>query len=749
LARLWRKIRESKSVEIVDFAPYTPKNNAETAFIGAPLLDENGKPVAVIALQFPHAPIQKIVGNREGMGKTGESYLIAADDDSEITVEFRSKLTTLGDGQYVLGADALHLPYIDEVMAGQSVRSLYPDSVGALVLVCASPLDIEGLRWGCFSKMDAEEAFVPTVEGEREDFLTKYVDVNGYEDAYLISPTGFCFYSVCKEADYETNLDNGEHSSSDFGGLVREVLQTRKFGFADFAPYAPDGDQPAAFIAEPILRNGNVEMVVALELSPKKINAIVQEGSSRERSLDSYLVGPDNIMRSDSLLSADHTVANAFATNLTVQSVAIEKALDGTEGAGLETDYRGEEVLAAYGPIEVFGTTYALMSQINSAVAFAAVRDMRNLSLIVGVLAIIAILVTAITMARSIANPLRAVIMGLTSGSEQVSSASGQLSSASQMLSESSSEQASSLEETSSSLEEMASQTKQTADNAGQAESAMKEARVVVAGGVEAMTRMSTAMNDIRKASEETSRIIKTIDDIAFQTNLLALNAAVEAARAGEAGKGFAVVAEEVRNLAQRSAEAARNTSELIERSQTSSENGVQVAEEVSGSLETIKESAATVKTLVDEIAAAAREQSQGIEQITTAVAEMDKAVQQNASTSEESASAAEELSSQAEELNGMIEELAGIIGGNAAAVGSRAGLGKKRGKGNGGRGIAPAAVAFTGADMPAGSDKHGGNGKDRYQPLAVGAHESGNGRKKLEDPEQIIPMDDDDFADF
>ncbi|MFO7932271.1 MAG: methyl-accepting chemotaxis protein [Desulfosalsimonas sp.] len=265
---------------------------------------------------------------------------------------------------------------------------------------------------------------------------------------------------------------------------------------------------------------------------------------------------------------------------------------------------------------------------------------------------------------RRISKALTGIVDGLGKSSEQVSSASNQVASSSQSQAEGASQQASSLEETSSSLEEIASQTKQNADNAGQADTAVKETVSVVEKGVDSMQRMNSAINEIKESSNETSKIIKTIDDIAFQTNLLALNAAVEAARAGEAGKGFAVVAEEVRNLAHRSAEAAQNTSQLIEKSQENAGNGVSVAEEVAAQLNSIKESSNKVNTLIGEIAAASKEQSQGIDQVNTGVSEMDKVVQQNAADSEESASAAEQLSSQATEMERMVAELQEVVGG-------------------------------------------------------------------------------------
>lgn len=237
----------------------------------------------------------------------------------------------------------------------------------------------------------------------------------------------------------------------------------------------------------------------------------------------------------------------------------------------------------------------------------------------------------------------------------QVASASQQISAGSQSLAQGANEQASSLEEVSSSLEEMSSMTKMNADNATQAKNLASEADGNAKTGTEAMARMSHSILRIKEGSDQTAKIVKTIDEIAMQTNLLALNAAVEAARAGEAGRGFAVVAEEVRNLAQRSAQAAKNTADMIGESVKNAEEGVKIATDVSKSFDSIALSVKKVNDLIGEIAAASKEQSQGIGQVTTAVSQMDKVTQQNAANAEESASAAEELSSQSEELQSMV----------------------------------------------------------------------------------------------
>jgi len=209
--------------------------------------------------------------------------------------------------------------------------------------------------------------------------------------------------------------------------------------------------------------------------------------------------------------------------------------------------------------------------------------------------------------------------------------------------------------------------TKKNADSAHQASLLSSEAKTVADKGNAAMVKMSTAIAEIQKSASDTAKIIKTIDEIAFQTNLLALNAAVEAARAGEAGKGFAVVAEEVRNLAMRSAEAAKNTAALIEGSVQNAKNGVVIADEVGKSLSEIQHSSEKVNALISEIAAASAEQSQGIGQVNQAVQQMDKVTQSNAAAAEECAAAAEELSGQSEQMRGVVIDLQELVGGTRA----------------------------------------------------------------------------------
>ncbi len=340
------------------------------------------------------------------------------------------------------------------------------------------------------------------------------------------------------------------------------------------------------------------------------------------------------------------------------------------------------------------------------------------------ILGIITALAFGFLFTRVITKPVNRIVESLGEGAEQVATAAGQVSASSQELAEGASQQASAVEETSSTLEELSAMTKQNADNAGQAKVMVDEASHIIEKVNRDMLNMAQAIEDVAKTSEETSRIIKTIDEIAFQTNLLALNAAVEAARAGEVGAGFAVVADEVRNLAMRAAEAAKNTSDLIENTVKSVKNSHELTRIAQEAFRDNMDITGKITGLIGEIDAASQEQAEGIGQINRAVTEMDKVIQQNAATAEESASASEEMSAQAAEMRKAILGLVVLVKGS--------------GNGNGARGsrvvenLNPDISKALPLNMPAGAVKRKSlSGK--------------NGGK-----EKLIPMDDKhDFGEF
>ncbi len=279
---------------------------------------------------------------------------------------------------------------------------------------------------------------------------------------------------------------------------------------------------------------------------------------------------------------------------------------------------------------------------------------------------LLAIAIT-ILIVRAINRVLCAATDTLITGAAEIVAASSQVSGASQNLASGASEQAASLEETGASIEELSGMTKRNSQNAGQARALAQTARQAADASAGSVSQLNTAMSDLMASSAEVAKIVKTIDEIAFQTNILALNAAVEAARAGEAGLGFAVVAEEVRSLAQRSAQAAKETAEKIEKALAKSKDGARISQDVSRGLGAIIEHVRQLDDLVGGITTASNEQSQGIEQVNISIGQIDQTTQANAAAAEEAASASEELNAQASALNALVGNLLALVGGKRA----------------------------------------------------------------------------------
>ena len=577
---------------------------------------------------------------------------------------------------------------------------------------------------------DVTTAEYKTLYDEFGANINQFQKDSGYYDVFIIcAKHGHVMYTAAKEKDLGTNLAYGPYKDSGLAKLWEKVVKTNKEAIVDFTPYAPSNNEPAAFAGYPIRdAKGDTIGVIAFQLSIDHINHIMQQRAGMGKTGEAYLVGGDKLMRSDSFLdSTNHSVKASFAdpNKGKVDTEASRNALSGKSGMDVIIDYNGSPVLSAYTPLKVGDTTWALIVEIDEEEAFAAINAIKWLIGLVALIGIAAIVLIALLVTRSIVKPINRIIDGLNEGADQVASASGQVSSASQSLAEGASEQAASVEETSSSLEEMASMTKQNAEHANKADQLMKDAHNIVIRANQSMSQLTTSINEISQASEETSKIIKTIDEIAFQTNLLALNAAVEAARAGEAGAGFAVVADEVRNLAMRAAEAAKNTAALIEGTVKKVGEGSELVGKTDEAFGEVSQSAAKVGELVGEIAAASAEQAQGIDQINMAVNQMDKVTQQNAANAEESASASEEMNAQAEQMKGFVDDLVALVGGH----------------GKGGTGARKSAKHLGGTSL---HKKLPGitKAKQRKERVAQGTREV--------NPEKLIPLDDEEsFNDF
>ena len=431
-------------------------------------------------------------------------------------------------------------------------------------------------------------------------------------------------------------------------------------------------------LAAPIYLDGAIEAVVALNVDWDVISASISNEVFGKTGY-AYIIDAQGITLSHPAHSLKDNFNITDPRLGTLADLVKTEVMSGQPGVGTY-EYDGTHRHVAYTPIDVGSVRFFLATMVPTAEMLEAVEAIqanattaygatRTGIILAGVIMAIAGALIGFWVSAGMSRALFHIIDILRGASEEVHSAAGQISESSQQLAEGSTEQAASLEESSSALEELAGQARGNAEKAKSAADGATRTQKSADQAAEAMTQTVTVMNDIKGSSGKISGIIKTIEEIAFQTNLLALNAAVEAARAGEHGKGFAVVAEEVRNLAQRSAVAAKDTAALIEANVQQTHQGAEVVEKAAQAIQGIQREAAEVDGHVREVLVASQEQSEGISQINRAVSQMDEVTQRVAANAEESASASEQLSAQSEMMNDIVGQLVTLVGGAAAAA--------------------------------------------------------------------------------
>ncbi len=461
-----------------------------------------------------------------------------------------------------------------------------------------------------------------------------------------------------------------EAAAQDFLKNCQDFLEGQVAAFNNQFKSGATAEQLAERLEKITSMNDVVELGYAIQLETMKGQLlrdpkIITEAAKKFQEVENELSAIQKKTSKDETISLleDIRIAGAdYKTHMRKLLTCFQSLTD----LGQKRTLAGNEALetAKVAANAGIGETVKSAANVNQVLTNSA--KMLIFGAIIGILVSILISVLITT---GITKPINTFIKQLSGVSEQVAASSGQVLSASEQLASGSSQQAASLEETSSSLEEMAAMTRQNAENALQANSLMNETKEVVELAGKSMGDLTASMKEISSASNETAKIIKTIDEIAFQTNLLALNAAVEAARAGEAGAGFAVVADEVRNLAMRAAEAAKNTANLIDSTVTKIKAGSTLVEKTGEAFSQVDASTNKVKELVAEIAAASNEQAQGVDQINRAANEMNRVIQEVAASAEESAGASQELKAQSGHMEQMMVELSSLVRGGAAGA--------------------------------------------------------------------------------
>ncbi len=372
LAQLWRKIRATKELAIVDFAPYTPSDGKWVAFLGQPIIDGSGQVTGLVALQIGPEQFDKIVQSRDGLGSTGESYLVGSVDGR--TSYRTDRVVKTGHlGEEKKGAD------VDLALNGKCGQLQKVGSTGALELSCYAPINVLDLKWALITTVAVEDVLTPGIEGQ-DDFFKQFMQAKGYYDLFLLDPNGFCFYTVCHEKDYQTSLVTGTYKDTNFGALVQTILGTKEFAFADFAPYAPSNGEQAAFIGAPLMQNGELKLIVALQLSPDTINEIMSSRAGMGQTGCTYLIGLDQshqtVFRSDlTFMDPKYTIGYQITTPYIEEGFKTADAV----GQGQWNDSHGNQVIAAFTRLNVFGANWGLFGKVNGSEALAAVDEITQL----------------------------------------------------------------------------------------------------------------------------------------------------------------------------------------------------------------------------------------------------------------------------------------------------------------------------------------------------------------------------------
>jgi methyl-accepting chemotaxis protein len=401
LGRAYGKARYKAALE--DFAYYEPLKEW-ASFVAVPLNDESGTYLGVAAFQVSKAEINHVIQERSGLTASEETYLIAKDPDGKFT--YRSdrviKQGKIGDERAAIG-------YIEEAIAGHDGYDFKVGSTGKYEVSAYHYIKVGDVTWGIITTVPVEEIISPTAKGENEDYFAKYVKAFGYYDLMLVAQDGQVFYTVAHESDYNTNVFTGQYKNTGLGRAAKKAFDKRGFAFEDFSRYAPSNNKVSAFIAQPIINQGKDVFAVVFQMSPDSLNSFMQERTGLGKTGESYIVGPDFLMRSDSIMDTAHKVQASFDNPQTgsIKNIASEEGLQGKSGEKEFLDYTGKQVLASYSPVSVYGdTNWVIISEIDDEEAFAPVDSLGRQMQILGAVILGLVILIALWVASSISKPI-------------------------------------------------------------------------------------------------------------------------------------------------------------------------------------------------------------------------------------------------------------------------------------------------------------------------------------------------------